>query len=96
MKNLLEQLYSGELIPAELKIEGNEEYETLCRKSLEEVEKFTEKLNKESQKEFQNLLDTYLELTYLEKRQSFCDGFRIGAGIMCEVYRERSMRAKEN
>ena len=31
MKNLLEQLYSGELIPAELKIEGNEEYETLCR-----------------------------------------------------------------
>ena len=38
MKNLLEQLYSGELIPAELKIEGNEEYETLCRKSLEEVE----------------------------------------------------------
>ena len=82
MKNLLEQLYSGELIPAELKIE--------------EVEKFTEKLNKESQKEFQNLLDTYLELTYLEKRQSFCDGFRIGAGIMCEVFRDRSMRAKEN
>ena len=96
MKNLLEQLYSGELIPAELKIEGNEEYETLCRKSLEEVEKFTEKLNKESQKEFQNLLDTYLELTYLEKRQSFCDGFRIGTGIMCEVFRDRSMRAKEN
>ena len=27
MKNLLEQLYAGELVPAELKIEGNEEYE---------------------------------------------------------------------
>ena len=26
MKNLLEQLYAGELVPAELKIEGNEEY----------------------------------------------------------------------
>ena len=68
MKNILEQLYAGELVPAELKIEGNEEYE----------------------KEFQNILDTYLELTYLEKRQSFCDGFRIGAGIMCEVFKERS------
>ena len=79
MKNILEQLYAGELVPAELKIEGNEEYETLCRRSL-----------KENRKEFQNILDTYLELTYLEKRQSFCDGFRIGAGIMCEVFKERS------
>ena len=25
MKNILEQLYAGELVPAELKIEGNEE-----------------------------------------------------------------------
>ena len=92
MKNLLEQLYAGELVPAELKIEGNEEYEALCRKSLEEIENFTEKLDKESRKEFQNVLDTYLELTYLEKRQSFCDGFRIGAGVMCEIFHDRSVR----
>ena len=90
MKNILEQLYAGELVPAELKIEGNEEYETLCRRSLKEIENFTEKLDKENRKEFQNILDTYLKLTYLEKRQSFCDGFRIGAGIMCEVFKERS------
>ena len=38
MKNILEQLYAGELVPAELKIEGNEEYETLCRRSLKENE----------------------------------------------------------
>ena len=93
MKNLLEQLYAGELVPAELKIEGNEEYEALCRKSLEEIENFTEKLDKESRKEFQNVLDTYLELTYLEKRQSFCDGFRIGAGVMCEIFHDRSVRS---
>ena len=87
MKNLLEQLYAGELVPAELKIEGNEEYEALCRKSLEEIENFTEKLDKESRKEFQK------ELTYLEKRQSFCDGFRIGAGVMCEIFHDRSVRS---
>ncbi len=90
MKNLLEQLYSGELIPSESKMEGNEEYEALCRKSLEEMENFTEKLDRESRKEFQNLLDTYLELTFMEKRQSFCNGFRIGAGIMCEVFQNRT------
>ena len=68
-------------------------YTSLCRKSLEEIENFTEKLDKESRKEFQNVLDTYLELTYLEKRQSFCDGFRIGAGVMCEIFHGRSVRS---
>ena len=43
MKNILEQLYAGELVPAELKIEGNEEYETLCRRSLKEIENFYRK-----------------------------------------------------
>ena len=47
----------------------------------------------ESRKEFQNVLDTYLELTYFEKRQSFCDGFRIGAGVMCEIFHDRSVRS---
>ena len=28
------------------------------------------------------------ELTYLEKSQCFSDGFRIGAGVMCEVFYE--------
>ena len=60
---------------------------------FEEIENFTEKLDKESRKEFQNVLDTYLELTYLEKRQSFCDGFRIGAGVMCEIFHDRSVRS---
>ena len=92
MKTLLEQLYSGELVPAELKTEGNEEYKDLCRKSLKEVEDFTEKLDRESRKKFQDLLDTYLELTYLEKRQAFCEGFRMGAGIMCEVFQDRTGR----
>ena len=28
-------------------------------------------------------------LTYIEKSQTFCDGFRLGAGIMCEVFKGR-------
>ena len=93
MKSLLEQLYAGELVPAELKIEGNEEYEALCRNSLEEIDHCTDKLATERRTQFQNVLDTYLELTYLEKRQSFCDGFRIGAGVMCEIFHDRSVRS---
>ncbi len=50
MKSLLEQLYAGELVPAELKIEGNEEYEALCRKSLEERDRLLREKDEEIRK----------------------------------------------
>ena len=77
MSSILEQLYAGDLTPAENVIQGNEEYDRLCRQS------------DESRKSFDALLEHYLELTYIEKSQTFCDGFRLGAGIMCEVFKGR-------
>ena len=86
MSSILEQLYAGDLTPAENVIQGNEEYDRLCRQSVQEIEEFSKKLDDESRK---SLLEHYLELTYIEKSQTFCDGFRLGAGIMCEVFKGR-------
>ncbi|MCB7319695.1 hypothetical protein LIZ87_13120 [Lacrimispora sp. 210928-DFI.3.58] len=83
---MLAKLYAGDLLPAENRIKGSREYDALCRQSLREIEEFTEKLDEETQKEFEALMEHYLELTYMEKTQTFCDGFRIGAAIMCEVF----------
>ena len=83
MSSILEQLYAGDLTPAENVIQGNEEYDRLCRQSVQEIEEFSKKLDDESRKSFDALLEHYLELTYIEKSQTFCDGFRLGAGIMC-------------
>lgn len=55
---------------------------------LKEVERFTEKLDAGMKAEFDCLMEHYLELTYLEKSETFCQGFRLGAGIMCEVFSE--------
>ena len=90
---MLEKLYAGELLPAEHMIKGNREYDALCRQSLREIEEFTEKLDEEMRKEFDALLEHYLELTYMEKTHTFCDGFRIGAAIMCEVFGAGSREA---
>ena len=89
MSSILEQLYAGDLTPAENVIQGNEEYDRLCRQSVQEIEEFSKKLDDESRKSFDALLEHYLELTYIEKGQTFCDGFRLGAGIMCEVFKGR-------
>lgn len=86
MGNILQQLYAGDLCPSERIIRGNAEYDAMCRISLDDFERFQKKLDDEMREEFDTLMEHYLELTYMEKTQTFCDGFRIGAGIMCEVF----------
>ena len=44
MSSILEQLYAGDLTPAENVIQGNEEYDRLCRQSVQEIEEFSKKL----------------------------------------------------
>ena len=55
MGRILEELYSGDLQPAENRNWDDPEYEVKCEASLEEV-------------------------------HAFCDGFRIGARMMWEVF----------
>lgn len=90
MGKILNRLYAGEVHPADSVIRGCREYEALCRESLKEMECFTEKLDGEMKEEFNTLLEHYLELTYMEKAHTFSHGFRLGAGIMWEVFYESS------
>lgn len=92
MGKLLEQLYAGELQPCERVSQDNEEYKALCRESLEELERFSRKLDVDLREEFDGLMEHYLELTYMEKAQTFGDGFRIGAGLMCEVFYDNNQK----
>ena len=59
MGKILQQLYRGDLCPAENTIRGNAEYDALTRQSMDDFNRFT-------------------------------DGFRIGAGVMCEVFYENA------
>lgn len=88
----MNKLYAGELNPADCVIQDSGEYDGLCRESLREMERFTEKLDKDMKDEFDTLMEHYLELTYMEKSQTFCHGFRLGAGIMCEVFCDNRQR----
>lgn len=88
MGKILQQMYRGDLCPAENTIRGNREYDALSKQSLEDFNRFTDKLDRDMKEEFDALMEHYLELTFIEKTQSFSDGFRIGAGVMCEVFYE--------
>lgn len=88
MGKILNMLYAGEVHPADHVIRGCREYEAMCRESLQELECFAQKLDKDTKEEFDALMEHYLELTYMEKTHTFSHGFRLGAGIMCEVFYE--------
>ena len=90
MGKILQQLYRGDLCPAENIIRGNAEYDALTRQSMDDFNRFTDKLDRDMKEEFDLLMEHYLELTFIEKTQCFTDGFRIGAGVMCEVFYENA------
>ena len=90
MGKILQQLYRGDLCPAENAICGNAEYDGLSRQSMDDFNRFTDKLDRAMKEEFDLLMEHYLELTFIEKTQCFTDGFRIGAGVMCEVFYENA------
>ena len=90
MGKILQQLYRGDLCPAENTIRGNAEYDALTRQSMDDFNRFTDKLDRDMKEEFDLLMEHYLELTFIEKTQCFTDGFRIGAGVMCEVFYENA------
>ena len=47
-----------------------------------------DRLDEDMRAEFDTLMEHYLELTFMEKSHTFSHGFRLGAGIMCEVFCE--------
>ena len=80
----------GKILQAEKTIRGNAEYDALTRQSMDDFNRFTDKLDRDMKEEFDLLMEHYLELTFIEKTQCFTDGFRIGAGVMCEVFYENA------
>ena len=86
MGRILEELYIGDLQPAENRNWDDPEYEVKCEASLEEVHAFCERLDEESREAFDTMMENYLELCHMEKTQAFSDGFRIGARMMWEVF----------
>ena len=78
MEKMLEQLYKGDLYPYS-------KFQT----TIEDLKVNRDKAFKsysELKDEFDELIDSHLDLLPLELEQNFIDGFRIGVRMMTEVY----------
>lgn len=90
MMSILEQLYNGEIFPAEKYSPKGKE----CRKGYQEsnsrYDEFVEILKKQNpplDKLFDEVLEEQLDEIQDEYSGIFISGFRLGARIMAEVFR---------
>lgn len=86
MSTLLQQLYNGEIFPAEQYRPILEEYRLMRKKHMENYDSFIQKLGSPLDKEFIKIMDEQLETLPLDFYQMFSNGFKLGAKMMIEVF----------
>ena len=89
MKSVLQQLYEGEIAPAELYTKRLQEYQQLLHENGVYIESFQEKLSKinaDLGEQFMDILEKHWQEAPWEYTQVFLDSFCLGARIMLEIW----------
>ncbi|MBP1549568.1 MAG: hypothetical protein J6A05_06145 [Oscillospiraceae bacterium] len=87
MKNILEELWYGNIIPMEHSVGGNAHIKNLINLMSKNREKLSETLN-DSQKELLARYDDAVNEMYAEiEKNAFIYGFRLGGKIVSDIFR---------
>lgn len=86
MKSMLEALFYGEIRPEEQVVPRNPEYRSISRRLSEAMEFWKEKLSSEDFNQLEVMLDLRSQSESIYARNTFINGFQLGALIMMEVY----------
>lgn len=86
MKTILEELYDGNIYPAErIALKDNPKYDSIGERMSEMLKIWEKKLSEDDFNQLEALLDVVYESCSLEFTESFVYGFGLGVLIMIEV-----------
>jgi hypothetical protein len=85
MKNILEELYYGNIQPDKFIIPQDPEYFILNQKISDALHLWKMKLSAENYTQLENLLELNSQLYSMEAMTSFIYGFKLGAVMLIEV-----------
>ena len=89
MKSILQQLYDGEIYPAEQFLPLEKEYRKIYQQHYRDYDDFIETLSKLEpplDKRFIEIMENQLAKVPHEFSELFINGFRLGAKMMAEVF----------
>ncbi|AZS13974.1 hypothetical protein EI981_05585 [Paenibacillus lutimineralis] len=86
MKNIIEELYYGNLHPEEGIVPTDPEYRPLNRKVSKLIEEAKERFSENDFATLEQVLDLTSDSRSMVTSASFVEGFRMGALVMVEVF----------
>lgn len=89
-ETLLKQLYNGEIYPSEIINCKDPQYRELSHKISDETEYFKKTLSPEDWKRLEQLDDMIDDRSAACSYENFSYGFRLGMGLMIEVFTDRN------
>ena len=88
MKNILEDLYFGNIVPNENLWTRDAEYQRFAKASVKLEREIGESLSGEVEKQFDAFVDAIGNMHAMEAQLRFAAGFRLGARILLDVLAE--------
>lgn len=85
-KMLLQQLYDGEIYPAEDIVPKDPKYKQLCHDVRCITDKFEEKLTQAEKETFEQITTMEQQLTILYAFENFSYGFQLGVRLMADAF----------
>ncbi|MGZ7444253.1 DUF6809 family protein [Paenibacillus sp. TH7-28] len=86
MKNIIEELYYGNLHPEGFIVPTDSEYRPLNRKISDLMEEAKQRFSEDDFKTLEEILDLNGETSSMLTSEAFVQGFRMGALVMVEVF----------
>ncbi|MDL2258160.1 hypothetical protein LJC42_03245 [Eubacteriales bacterium OttesenSCG-928-K08] len=95
MKSILHELYGGEINPYENTSVSSNDYRRINRKIQAEKRYFAERMSEDDCKRFEALENLYSDSSEMETQKAFCEGFKLGALLLCAVFTEEPEPIRE-
>ena len=84
MRKTIEDLWNGEINPVERGFRKGSEFHNLLKLSIRNQEQLLELLNDGEKELFEKYKDCQEEMSWIEHKEIFVSGFRLGARLMLE------------
>lgn len=91
----LEDLYYGNIVPADKGIKKGSEYSQLSHLAARNEEKLSATLTKEQKILFEKYKDCCVEMYGIAELEAFVSGVKLGVNIIVETYTDSSPNFKE-
>lgn len=85
MKNIIEELYFGELCPAEEDPSALKEYEQVFERKQQLKEKFYKNFSEKETEEYDALMEEYFMISQKERSKAFCQGFQTAVKLILQA-----------